>query len=149
MNEKTPGVQSALTSAVRDTGWLTVDLVQQSTYGGVTDNWNVDGGYAVLFPVDLTQAAVTDAESVVIGCLGSGTCCSERLVEAGRQQAGFRQMGQGLGVCFRGWWRICRKGRHALLPSCGEFVDEGLHLREFFGMDPQEGHASSEEDVVH
>ena len=88
MNEETPDVQPSLPSAVRDTGWLPVDLDQQSTYGGITDNCNVDGGYAVLFSVDLTQAAVprahTDAESVVIGCLGSGTCCSERLVEAGR-----------------------------------------------------------------
>lgn len=58
-------------------------------------------------------------------------------------------MGQGIGIYCRGWWRLCRKGRHALLPGGRELVDEGFDLVELPSMHLQERNPSGQKDVVH
>jgi hypothetical protein len=52
-------------------GWSVGHSAQQTTYGDVTGDWNVDGTYAVLFQVDATLAAAPEPTRMLL--LGLGT----------------------------------------------------------------------------
>lgn len=58
-------------SATAAEGWSVGQSAQQSTYDGVTDNWNVDGGYTPLFQVDASPAAVPEPTRMLLLAVGS------------------------------------------------------------------------------
>lgn len=58
-------------SATSAEGWSVGQSAQQSTYNGVTGDWNVDGTYAVLFEVDATLAAAPEPTRMLLLALGS------------------------------------------------------------------------------